>query len=79
MNRSVVSDILELSVPERIQIVEEIWNSIAAEEDGMEPTETEKKIIDERLDAHCNNPDAGSSWEDVYMRITRKLPAFAGG
>ena len=45
----------------------------------MEPTEAEKKMIDERLDAHRDNPDAGSSWEEVYLRITRKLPAFAGG
>ena len=71
MKSITVSDTLELSIPERIQLVEEIWNSIVAEADAVEVTEAEKKMIDERLEAHRRNPEAGSSWEDVYKRITK--------
>ncbi|MCP4349173.1 MAG: antitoxin [Desulfobacterales bacterium] len=70
MKNITVSDTLELSIAERILLVEEIWNSIVAEADAMELTEAEKKLIDERLEAHRRNPEAGSSWEDVYKRIT---------
>lgn len=70
MKSITVSDTLELSTAERILLVEEIWNSIAAEADASEPTEAEKRLIDERLEAHRRNPGAGSSWEDVYKRIT---------
>lgn len=63
------ADALALSIPERIQLVEDIWDSIAAETDAVELTDEEKKIIDERLKAFHKNPDLGSPWEDVYKRI----------
>jgi len=72
MKSITVYDTLELSIPERIQLVEEIWNSIVAEPEAMEITEAEKRLIDERLELHRNNPETGSSWEDVYNRITEK-------
>lgn len=63
------ADALALSIPERIQLVEDIWDSIAAETDAIELTEEEKKIIDERLKEFHKNPDLGSPWEDVYRKI----------
>jgi putative addiction module component (TIGR02574 family) len=72
MKSITVSDTLNLSISERILLVEEIWNSIVAETDALEMKEAEKKLIDERLEAHRRNPEAGSSWEDVYRRITEK-------
>jgi len=62
-------DLLALSIPERIQLVEDIWDTIAFETDSVELTEEDKKIIDERLDAYHKNPALGSPWEDVYKRI----------
>ena len=67
-----VTDTLKLSIPERIQLVEDIWDTIASETESIELTENEKKIIDERLEAYNKNPDAGSSWEEVYKRIVSK-------
>jgi putative addiction module component (TIGR02574 family) len=64
-------DALNLSIPERIQLVEDIWDTIANEAEAMELTEAEKKIIDERLDAYHKNPEAGSPWEEVFQRITK--------
>lgn len=67
-----VLDTLNLSIPERIQLVEDIWDSIAAEAELIELTDNEKKILDKRLQAYRLNPEAGSPWEDVYKRITQK-------
>jgi putative addiction module component (TIGR02574 family) len=72
MKKVKVSDTLALSIPERIQLVEDIWDSIASEADAVELTEQQKKIIDERLKAYHENPEAGSPWEEVYNRITKK-------
>jgi len=63
------TDTIELSIPERIQLVEDIWDTIATEAEAIELTEDEKRIIDERLEAYHRNPDLGSPWEDVYKRI----------
>ena len=72
MKKVTVSDTLALSIPERIQLVEDIWDSIAMEAEAVELTEQQKKIIDERLKAHHERPEAGSPWEEVYNRITKK-------
>ncbi len=72
MKRITATDVLALSIPERIQIVEDIWDTIANELEVIELTEEEKKIIDERLEAYHRNPDLGSPWEDVYKRIVAK-------
>jgi putative addiction module component (TIGR02574 family) len=67
-----VTDTLKMSIPERIQLVEDIWDTIASETESIELTENEKKIIDERLEAYHKNPDEGSPWDEVYKRIVSK-------
>jgi putative addiction module component (TIGR02574 family) len=69
MKKITATDTIALSIPERIQLVEDIWDTIATEAEAIELTEDEKRIIDERLEAYHKNPDLGSPWEDVYKRI----------
>ncbi|MBN2039392.1 MAG: addiction module protein [Spirochaetes bacterium] len=66
------ADALELSIPERIQLVEDIRDSISVQADSIKLTDDEKRLIDERLEIYHKNPEAGSLWEDVYQRITDK-------
>ena len=61
---------LELPVPERLQLVEDIWNSIADLPEALEITDEEKRLIDERLEDCHRHPGVGSPWEEVYARIT---------
>ncbi len=72
MKQITATDALALSIPERIQLVEDIWDTIANEPEEIELTAEEKRIIDERLEAYHRNPDLGSPWEDVYKRIVSK-------
>ncbi len=72
MKKITATDTLALPIPERIQLVEDIWDSIAAEADSVNLTEDEKRIIDERLEAYHRNPDLGSPWEDFYKRIVSR-------
>ena len=69
MKKITATDTLELSVQERIQLVEDIWDTITAESTSVELTEDEKRIIDTRLEKYHQNPESGSPWEDVYKRI----------
>ena len=62
-------DALELSIPERIELVEDIWDTITAEPVSIKLTEDEKRIIDTRLETFHQNPELGSPWEDVYNKI----------
>ena len=72
MNKLTATDALHLSLPERIQLVEDIWGTIVSQAEAMELTEEEKTLLDERLHAHHQDPTASSSWEDVYLRLTRQ-------
>ena len=69
MKKITATDTIELSIPERIQLVEDIWDTIATEAQAVELTEDEKRLIDERLEAYHRNPQLGSPWQDVYKRI----------
>lgn len=72
MKQITATDVLALSIPERIQLVEDIWDTIANEPEEIKLTAEDKRIIDERLAAYHKNPDLGSPWEDVYKRIVSK-------
>jgi putative addiction module component (TIGR02574 family) len=66
------AEILSLSVPERIQLAEDIWDSIAEVPEALTLTDDEKNELDRRLDAYHQDPGAGSPWEVVHERLTRK-------
>jgi len=45
MNKISAADVLELSIPERIQLVEDIWDTIAAKANALELTEEERSHL----------------------------------
>lgn len=69
----IIEEILKLSVPERILMVEAIWDSIEEKDEIFGLDDKTKQLLDERLEAHRNNPNEGSTWEDVKARIKKQL------
>lgn len=63
------SDLLSLSIAERIQLVEDIWDTIAEVPEQVGLTDEQRAEIDRRLDAYHRNPDEGSPWAMVRERI----------
>ncbi|HVA50655.1 MAG TPA: addiction module protein [Pirellulales bacterium] len=61
-----------LSVAERILLVEEIWDSIAASPEAFTLTESHRQDLDRRLEQYRDNPKAGAPWEEVKARLQRK-------
>ena len=58
-------DIQELSQSERILLAEKLWDSVADNQDSLEVTASQKKILEERLTTYKKSPNEGSSWEEV--------------
>jgi putative addiction module component (TIGR02574 family) len=73
MSRFAKEDILGLSVSERIQLVEDIWDSIAEIPEAISLTDEQKLELDRRLDAYHKNPEKGSPWDEVRRRIKRGM------
>jgi putative addiction module component (TIGR02574 family) len=69
MSRLAKDNILDLSVSERIQLVEDIWDSIASVPESLQLSEEQKAELDKRLDAYHNDPGKGSPWDMVRERI----------
>lgn len=69
MGNALLAEALDLSIAERIQLVEDIWDSIAATPARPPLTDAQRAELDRRLEAHGNNPEAGSSWQEVRQRI----------
>ena len=59
-----------LSVEERIELVEEIWDSIA---EATPLTEAQRRELDRRLQDHVSSPDDVVPWEVVKASITARL------
>jgi putative addiction module component (TIGR02574 family) len=62
----------QLSVAERIVIVEQIWDSIAAEQGTLPLTPAQEAELDRRLESYRQSPTAGASWDDAKARIQAK-------
>ncbi len=63
------ANIQELSQSERILLAEELWDSITENQDSLEVTAPQKKILEERLAAYRASPNEGSSWEEVKKEM----------
>ncbi len=61
----------QLSLAERILLVEEIWDSIVAEAEALDIPQSHKDELDRRLAAYHADPHAGSSWKDVKTRLQK--------
>ena len=67
-----VVDISQLNVAERLQLVEDLRDSLAVNPDGVRVTQAQRDELDRRLQAHHDNPSEGASWEQVKTSIKRR-------
>ncbi|CAN5385672.1 addiction module protein [soil metagenome] len=64
-----LSEILQLSVAERIQLVEDIWDSISVVPDAVSLNEEQQAELERRLEAYQANPSEGISWNDLKNKL----------
>jgi putative addiction module component (TIGR02574 family) len=62
-----------LSIPERLALVQDIWDSIAAEVERGPLSEAQRQEVDRRLAAHQANPQAAIPWERVEAEALARL------
>ncbi len=64
-----LSDVLELPVSERLELVGDIWDSIAQVPERVELTPEQRAELDRRLEDYRRSPSVGSPWSEVKARI----------
>jgi len=60
-------DVKALSAEERLNLIEEIWDSLEA--DDVPVTEPQKAELDRRIEKMDRDGERGIPWEDVLERI----------
>jgi putative addiction module component (TIGR02574 family) len=68
--------ILKLPIPERLELVEAIWDSLADSpeaEAAFALTDEQRAELDRRLEEHLANPSSAIPWEEVRRRLAGEL------
>lgn len=73
MQTNLSDEIMQLSVPERIQLAEDIWDSIVANQQSVDLSTIQKTVLQERLDNYTADPESGDTWDTVRKRIWQSL------
>ena len=68
-----LSELLHLSVAERIQLVEDLWDSVAAHPEQVETPPEQLAELERRLGELDADPEGGASWDAVKARILESL------
>lgn len=66
---SLLTTILKLPISDRLQLVQEIWDSIYAYPELLPVTDAQKNELDRRLESHAQAPNQGVSWSALRQRL----------
>ena len=72
MKQNLVAEILELTVAERMRLVEVIWDSISAVPEAIALTQWQRDELDRRLDELESDPNSGVTLEEMLGRIRQR-------
>ena len=61
-----LEEILNLGVKERLELIEEIWDSIAAHPEAIQLTASQRKELDRRRREHKRDPSRARPWSQVH-------------
>lgn len=65
---AILEEALKLPIPERIKLVDDIWDSINESPDAVEITLEQQQELARRLEDYEKNPDGNFSWEEVKAK-----------
>jgi putative addiction module component (TIGR02574 family) len=59
----------KLSLDDRLALVEEIWNSIAADPDALPLTDDQKRLLSRRMADLDANPGNVLTWDEIKRNV----------
>ena len=68
---TVLKRALALSVEARLELIEELWDSLAATPEASPVTDAQRRELGRRRRAHARNPTAAKPWEEVRAKLAR--------
>ena len=65
MSSNLTEQAKKLSIAERLALVQEIWDSIAEDNEYFELTDEQRQELDRRLESFRANPSQGRTWDEI--------------
>jgi putative addiction module component (TIGR02574 family) len=69
----VVNDLLTLPLAQRLELVQTLWDSIAAEQNAPDLTDADRQLIDQRLESFLVDGDLGLAADSVLAALEQSL------
>ena len=69
----IIETFRKLSQSEKIRLVQELWDEIATEVARLPLTESQRRLLDERIQQHEQNPHDVETWEKAKKDILDDL------
>ena len=66
------TDVNQMTVTEKLQLIQEIWASIPDDSSELPLPEEHARILSERLKVRRENPGRGEPWDIVKKRLLSK-------
>ena len=63
----------DLPVDQRIRLVEDLWDSIAADQSAIPLSDDQRAALDERLEAFASDGDMGKTAASVITALRKRL------
>jgi len=67
------ANLRKLPLNERIRLVEDLWDSIAADQSALPLSQDQRSELDRRLDAYEADGNSGRPAADIIAEIRKKL------
>ena len=69
MDADFTKQALSLSLPDRLQLVDDLWESILAQVEQIPLTDAQRGELDRRVARYEANPESASPWGEVRDRL----------
>jgi putative addiction module component (TIGR02574 family) len=70
---TLTKEVRKLSVAEKIQLAESLWDEVAEQGEGLPVPESHKRLLDARLAAHLKSPDSALTLDEFRRRLAERL------
>lgn len=71
-SRNLTIELLSLSTAEKIELVEELWESIPEDDEALALTSEQRIDLAQRLAEADADPDGGTPWEAVREQVRQR-------
>jgi putative addiction module component (TIGR02574 family) len=69
MDADLTKQALSLPLPERLQLVDDLWESILAQVEEIPLTDAQRSELDRRVARYEANPETAKPWSEVRDRL----------